>query len=68
MQMITASIQSLEDLHRYSEALARRSVDDDPVVRRLHSAKQIVWLFLLTLSFLFYYLIDKMQEALGILI
>jgi hypothetical protein len=66
--MITASIRSREDLHRHSEALARRSVDEDPVVRRLRSAKQVVWLFLLTCAFLFYYLIDKMQEALGILI
>lgn len=68
MQMSTAPIQSLEELHRYTEALALRSVDDDPVVRRLHSAKQIVWLFLLACAFLFYYLIDKLQEALGILI
>jgi len=66
--MITARLQSLEDFRRYSEELAKRSVDDDPAVRRLRSAKQIVWLFLLTCAFLAYYLIDKMQEALGILI
>lgn len=66
--MATAQLRSLEDLHRYSQALASRRVEDDPVVRKLHTAKQAAWLFLLTCSFLFYYLVDKMQEALAILI
>ncbi len=66
--MTTAQLTSLEDLHRYTQELASRRVDDDPIVRKLHTAKQATWLFLLTCAFLFYYLIDKMQEAILMLI
>jgi hypothetical protein len=66
--MTTAQLRSMEDLHRYSQALASRRVEDDPAVRKLHTAKQVTWLFLLTCSFIVYYLIDKMQAALGMLI
>lgn len=65
--MTTAQLRSLEDLHRYAQEVASRSVDDDPVVRKLHTAKQATWLFLLTCAFLFYHLIDKLQEALMLL-
>jgi hypothetical protein len=66
--MTTAPFRSLEDLHRYTQELGSRRVDDDPVVRKLHTAKQATWLFLLTCAVLFYYLIDKMQEAILMLI
>ena len=66
--MTTAPLSPLESLQRYAQEVASRRVDDDPVVRKMHTAKQATWLFLLTLSFLFYYLIDKLQEALGMLI
>ena len=66
--MTAIQLQSPKDLRHYSEALALRKVDDDPVVRRLRTAKQATWLLLLTCTFLFYYLIEKMQEALSMLV
>ena len=66
--MTTVELNSIEDLHRYCQDLAARKVEDDPVVRKLQSAKQATWLFVMTCAFLFYYLIDRMQEALSILI
>lgn len=65
--MTTAQLRSLDDLHSYAQELASRRVDDDPVVRKMHTAKQATWLFLQTCAFLFYYLIDKMQDALMLL-
>jgi hypothetical protein len=57
----------VEALRRYNRDLAERRVEDDPVVRGLQVAKRIVWMITLAGAFLFYYLIDKMQEALSIL-
>lgn len=65
--MTTAELRSLDDLHRYSQELAGRRVENDPAVRRLHVAKRITWMFLIAGSFLFYHLLDKMHEALSIL-
>lgn len=65
--MTASEAKSIEDLRRYNQELAARRVEDDPVVRRLHMAKRIVWMISLAGAFLFYYLIDKMQEALSIL-
>jgi hypothetical protein len=65
--MTTTELKSIADLRRYSQELASRRVQDDPVVRKLHAAKRITWMISLTGAFLFYYLIDKMQEALSIL-
>ena len=64
--MTAAQFKSLEDLHRYAQELAVRRPEDDPKVQRLQMAKQTVWLILLTCTFLFYYLIDKMGEALSL--
>jgi hypothetical protein len=66
--MITTQPGSLEALHQHTRELANRRVENDPAVRKLLTAKQAAWLFLLACSFLLYYLIDKMQEALAILI
>jgi len=68
IQMTTVPLNPLESLQRYAAEVADRRVHDDPVVRKLHTAKQATWLFLLTIAFLFYYLIDKLQEAVGMLI
>lgn len=57
----------IEHVRRYNQELAARRVEDDPVVRKLHVAKRITWMISLASAFLFYYLIDKMQEALSIL-
>lgn len=57
----------IEHVRRHNQELAARRVEDDPVVKRLHVAKRIVWMISLAGAFLFYYLIDKMQEALSIL-
>jgi hypothetical protein len=65
--MTTAELRSLEDLQRYTQALAVRRAEDDPRVRRMHFLKQTTWLFLLTLSFVGYHLLDKMGEALSLL-
>ncbi len=65
--MTTAQLRSLEDLHRYAQEVAARRPENDPRVQKLVLAKQTVWLFLLTCTFLFYYLIDKMGEALTLL-
>jgi len=65
--MTAAQIKSLADLHKHSKELGTRRVEDDPVFRKLQVAKRITWMCLLAAGFLFYYLMDKMQEALAIL-
>lgn len=59
--------RSLEELHRYTEELSSRNVEENRVVRNLQAAQRITWLLLLVLAFLFFYLIDRLQEALAIL-
>lgn len=66
--MTSAALNSIDDLRHYCQELSTRKVEDDPVVQRLHSVKQITWLFMMTCAFLFYYLIDRMHEALSMLI
>ena len=56
-----------DDLRRYSAELAARKVEDDPVLRRLQTAKRVVWMLLLAATFLVYYLFDKLNEALTML-
>lgn len=65
--MTSAQLKSLEDLHNYVQQLASKRPEDDPRVQKLQLAKQTAWLFLLVCSFLFYYLMDKMGEALAML-
>jgi len=65
--MNAIQLRSLEDLHRHVQDLAGRRADDNPVVAILQDAKRITWLIMLALSFLFYHLIDRMQEALILL-
>jgi hypothetical protein len=61
---ITAANQGL--CERSRDAAAWR-VEDDPVARRWHVAKRIVWMLTLAGAFLFYYLTDKLHEALSLL-
>jgi len=65
--MTTADLNSLEALRRYAQSLADRRPEDDPRVRRMQFAKQATWLFMLTLTFVGYHLLDKMGEALSLL-
>lgn len=57
----------LADLQKYNRELAAKKVEEDPVVRRLQIAKRITWMILLAGAFLFFYLMDKLNEALSIL-
>lgn len=61
-------LRSLADLRSYTQELAARRVEDDPIVQKMHVAKRITWMFLLSGSFLFFYLIDKLNEAVNMLI
>jgi hypothetical protein len=65
--MTAVQLKSLEDLHGYVQEVAARRPEDNPNVRKLQKAKQAVWLTLLAGTFLLYYLIDKMGEALSLL-
>lgn len=66
--MTQAQVKSLDELLRqHSLALAAKRVEDDPATRAWHLAKRVVWMFLLAAAFLFYYLLDKMSEALSLL-
>lgn len=59
--------KALEDFHGYMRELSARRVEDNPTVKRWHIAKRIMWMILLATAFLFYYLIDKLSEALSLL-
>jgi hypothetical protein len=65
--MTASEANTIEARRRHHQELAARRVEDDPVVRRWHVAKRIVWMIALAAAFLFYYLIDKLREALTIL-
>lgn len=66
-QMTSAQLHSLEEFHKHCVDLSTRSVDDDQRVKNARAAKRIVWIFLLAASFLAFYLMDKMTEALSLL-
>ena len=59
--------QSVEEFRKYTEELAEKRVEDDPKVKGWNLAKQSTWLYLLVFSFLFFYLIGKLVEALSLL-
>jgi len=61
-------LRSLADLQSYTQELAARRVEDDPVVRNWILAKQTTWLSMLTGAYLCFYLMDSLHEALSILI
>lgn len=65
--MTAGQLKSIDALHRHKQELAARRVEDDPVTKRLQVAKRIVWMILLSGSFLFYYLLDKFSEAISML-
>jgi hypothetical protein len=63
-----AELRTVADLHRYTQELAARRAEDDPLVQALVLAKQTTWLFLLTGAFLCFHLLDRLNEAIGMLI
>lgn len=65
--MTTSELKLIADFHSRSQELAARRVEDDPAVQKWRIAKRIVWMTLLAGTFLIYYLIDKLLEALSIL-
>jgi hypothetical protein len=67
MQTTTNELKLIAGLHRRSQELAARRVEDDPAVQKWYVAKRIVWMALLAAAFLIYYLIGKLLEALSIL-
>jgi hypothetical protein len=62
-----ADLKSVEDLKSYTQELASKKAEDNPAVRRMQVAKRITWVLLLAASFLAFYLMDKLSEALSIL-
>jgi hypothetical protein len=64
--MIGSETTAIEEPRRRRDMVKRR-VEDDRAVQWWHVAKRIVWMISLAGAFLFYYMIDKMQEALSIL-
>ncbi len=64
---MTADPKTQEQFHRYMLELSQRRVEDDPRVKSLRTAKRVTWMLLLACAFLFFYLLDKMVEALSLL-
>jgi hypothetical protein len=60
-------LKSLEELKSYNQELAGKKAADNPAVQKMHIAKRITWALLLAASFLAFYLMDKLSEALSIL-
>jgi hypothetical protein len=60
-------IRSPEDLRRHFRNLNLRRPEDDISLQRWQVAKRITWMLLLAESFLIYYLLDKLLEALALL-
>jgi hypothetical protein len=65
--MTTADPKTPQELHQYVVDLSQRKVEDDPRVKALHAAKRVIWMLLVACAFLFFYLLDKMVEALALL-
>ena len=62
-----ADLKSVEDLKNYNRELAGKKPEDNSAVQRMHVAKRITWVLLLAASFLAFYLMDKLSEALNLL-
>jgi hypothetical protein len=58
---------SFDDPHRHDRGRLAPRAEDRPLARWGPIVKRITWMILIAASFLFYYLIDKMQEAVSLL-
>jgi hypothetical protein len=65
--MTTTEPKTREEIHQYVLDLSERKVEDDARVRALHAARRVIWMLLVACAFLFFYLLDKMAEALSLL-
>ena len=63
--MNVSEIRLLEDFFGVPETRERRDVHEDPVLRRWQIIKRITLIALLAGAFLFYYLLDKLQQGLS---
>jgi hypothetical protein len=59
-----SELDSFDSLHRHDRDQAARG---ESAPRWGQIAKRITWMILIAASFLFFYLIDKLQEALSLL-
>lgn len=60
-------LKTLDDARANVQAIAKRRIDEDLQVKRWRFAKKVIYLFVLVVAFLFYYFIDKLNEALSLL-
>ena len=60
-------LRSLADLKSYNQELSGKKPEDNPAVQKLYAAKRITWVLLIAASFLAFYLMDKLSEALSLL-
>jgi hypothetical protein len=65
--MPAKELNTLEDLRRHFRNLNSRRPEDDISFQWWQVAKRITWMLLLAESFLIYYLLDKLLEALALL-
>ncbi len=65
--MILTESGELEDFRRYSREPVALRPEDERTIKNLHLVKRIVYELLLAESFLLFYLIDKLNEALSLL-
>jgi hypothetical protein len=64
--MVDVQLKTPEDVHAYVQSLGQRRVEDDPSVKAWRIAKQTTYLYVLVASFLVYFLIDAINEALSL--
>jgi hypothetical protein len=65
--MTFAELQSVTECHQQAVEFATSRPPDDPAYRAWCAAKRVVWMVMLAGSFLFYYLLMKLHEALTLL-
>jgi hypothetical protein len=68
MNLNAQEVRALTEFHRQAvESACKYRREDDPRYQAWCTAKRITWMILLAASFLFFYLIARMHEALTLL-
>ena len=68
MNLNPQELRALAEFHRQSvETADTYRLEDDPHYQGWCTAKRVIWMVLLAGSFLFFYLVSKMHEALSLL-
>jgi hypothetical protein len=62
--MNQAPRMTAEDIRAYRRELSARRIEDDPAVKGWDAARRLTWVALLASSFLIYYLVSTINEAL----